>query len=638
MRIDSRLMKTDIELDAIERREDRLLMLSPPDDWNATKVYLSPQDIVKMLQISLNRGMVTYLLLFPFFLVAHYLRSEKDINDIIYDAGYIVSAIFMGLLLIGGTTFLLTEPLTSAMVLGVLAGLIYLVAILEGKFSFLYMAIPFTVIAHFLLGYGRGIAVRNFPWLALGVVLTLLIVGKALGNQRQGKLARPFYHVGYLLVLIFVIYIAFNARAYATVDPWVASLPLLTFAFFHFIRYLDTREVIQHYVAALLLGGGILFALYGIPFLPAAFYGLPLIGLSMAMILIADRYHEAHGLMHVAPTYSVAILIALLAFVYAWQDLTALLLSLALFSVHFFGGTYSLGIKSTSDNWGEKSFQWTEFAMANLAAGVAALVMLTIGRANWAAIVAAGVYVYYYRKMGFGREPTILATRNQYLWVAGGFYALFIFVVLGFWDPFRDVQKDMLLVPLFLLPLLLYGRYVQKQGQPGPAASIFEGSLLTVIVTTMLPTVLGSSEVGTASIVAGIVAGLFGFLWVLWRDELLLYALPFLAANLLFNGLSAGGVRGSGIGLFFLPFGLLAMVIAILLWRRGTGPSRTFFITWFVFSAASVLGVISDRTLAVYLVAGWAALYFLAASILAGDLPVTRDVSGPEIVESGSHV
>lgn len=638
MRIDSRLMKTDIEVEAIERREDRLLMLSPPDDWNATKVYLSPQDIVKVFRISLNRGMVTYLLLFPFFLAAHYLRNERDINDIIYDAGYLVSAIFMALLLIGGTTFLMAEPLTSAMVLGVLAGLIYLVAILEAKYSFLYLAIPFTVIAHFLLGYGRGITARNFPWLALGVVLTLLIVGKALGNERQGKLARPFYHVGYLLVFIFVTYIALNARAYATIDPWVASLPLLSFALFHFVRYLDTREILQHYIAAGLLGGGFLFALYGIPFLPAAYYGLPLIALSMAMILIADRYHEVHGLRHVAPTYSVAILIALLAFLYAWRDVTALLLSLALFSVHFFGGTYSLGIKSTADNWGEKSFQWTEFAMANIAAGVAALLMLTIGRANWAAVVAAGVYVYYYRKMGFGREPTILGTRNQYLWVAGGFYALLVFVVLGLWDPFGDAQKDMLLVPLFLLPLLLYGRHVQNQGQSGPAASIFESSLLTVVVTILLPTVVGDSEVGMGSIVAGILAGLFGLLWVLWRDELLLFPLPILAANLIYNGLVASGVRDSGIGLLYLPFGLLAMLIAMLLWRRRTGPARTFFIAWFVFSGASVLGVISDRTLALYLVAGWAALYFLSASILAGDRAGAQDVSTLEIVETGGHV
>lgn len=638
MRIDSRLMKTDIELDSIERREDRLLMLSPPDDWNATKVYLSPQDVVKVIQISLNRGMVAYLLLFPFFLVAHYLRNEKDTNDLIYDAGYAVSAIFMGLLLIGGTTFLLAEPLTSAMVLGVLAALIYIVAILERKYSFLYLAISFTVIAHFLLGHGRGIPVRNFPWLALGMVLTLLVVGKAIGNQHQGKLARPFYHVGYLLVLIFVIYIALNARAYATVDPWVASLPLFSFALFHFIRYLDTREVLQHYAAALLLGGGFLFALYGIPNLPAYFYGLPLIGLSMAMILIADRYHEDHGLMHVAPTYSVAILIALLAFVYAWQDLTALMLSLALFSVHFFGGTYSLGIKSTADNWGEKSFQWTEFAMANIAAGTAALLMLTTGRDNWAAIVAAGVYVYYYRKMGFGREPTILVTRNQYLWVAGGFYALFVFVVLGFWDPFQNAQRDMLLVPLFLLPLLLYGRRVQKRGEAGPAASILESSLLTVAVTILLPTVLETFEVGIASIVAGILALLFGFLWLLWRDEILLYALPMLAANLIYNGATAGGVSDSGVGLVFLPFGLVTMLVAIMLWRRGTGPIRTFFIAWFIFSGASVLGAVSDRTVALYLVSGWAALYFLVASILGSGRPGAHDGVSLEIVESGTHV
>ncbi|MFQ5612605.1 MAG: hypothetical protein ACE5H9_10785 [Anaerolineae bacterium] len=632
MRIDSRLMKTDIELDAIERREDRLLILSPPDDWNATKVYLSPQDVVKTIRLSLHRGMIVYLLLFPFFLAAQYLRGEKDIDDIIQDISYVVAAIFMGLLLLGGATFLLTEPLTGVMVLGILAGLFYLITIGSGKPGFLYLAVPLTVIAHFLLAFGQGVSVRAFPWLALGVALTLLILGKALGPERQSKMARPLYHTGYLVVLIFVGYILANARSYALEDPWGASLPLLAFSVFFFVRYLDTQEVFLHYAAAILLGGGFLLALYGIPLLPAAYYGLPLIALSMAMILIADRYHEAHGLAHVAPAYSVAILIALLAFVYAWQDLTALLLSLALFSVHFFGGTYSLGIKSTIDNWGEKSFQWTEFTLANLAAGCAALLMLTVGRANWASVIAAGVYVYYYRKMGFGREPTLLETRNQYLWVAGGFYALLVFVVLGLLDPFGSTQTDMLLVPPLLLPLLLYGRRVQKHGQAGPAASIYESSLLTVIIAITLPLALADYRVATASVVAGILLGLYLLLGLLWRDEVIFYALPILAAHLYYNGLVAAGVGGSLLGLLYLPPGLLGMAVALWLHRRGAHGARVFFLTWFVFSGASVLGAMADRILTIYLLAGWAALFVLAAPV------VNQAESRGQVLEAGSDV
>ncbi len=92
MRIDSRLMKTDMELASIERQDDRLLMKSPPEDWNATKVYLSPHDVVNTVRLSLHRGMIGYVLMFPFFLVAHYLRREKDISPFVYDIGYIVAA------------------------------------------------------------------------------------------------------------------------------------------------------------------------------------------------------------------------------------------------------------------------------------------------------------------------------------------------------------------------------------------------------------------------------------------------------------------------------------------------------------------------------------------------------------------
>ncbi len=632
MRIDSRLMKTEIELASIERQDDRLLMKSPSEDWNATKVYLSPDDVVNTVRLSLHRGMIGYVLLFPFFLVAHYLRREKDVTPFVYDIGYLVAAMFMGLLLLGGTSFLLAEPQSGTIVLGVLALLFLFGAIGSGKAGFLYLAVPLLVIADFLLAYGQGIGVQHFPKLALGVVLTLLILGKALGSERRGRLSLPLYRTAYLVVLIFVGYIALNIQTFAAADPWGASLPLLAFALFHFVRYLDSREVLQQYVAMILLGGGFLLVLYGVPLLPVAYYGLPLIALSMAMILIADRYHEAHGLTHVAPAYSVAIVIAVLAFVYAGRDLSALLLSLALFSIHFFGGTRSLGIKTTAENWGEKAFQWIEFAMANLAAGLAALLMLTVGRANWASVIAAAVYVYFYRKMGFGREPTMLKTRNQYLWAAGAFYGVLIFVGLGLLDPLRGAQNDMLLVPPLLLPLLIYGRVLQKRGKAGPAASVYESSLPTVVAALVLPTALGNFSLPTASIVATILIGLYGLCAILWRDEVLLYPLPILIAHLYYNGLTVVGLSGPTIGLLFLPLGLVTMIIAVLLHRHEAGPSRTFFLAWFVFSGASALGTALDRALTIDLIAGWAALYVLAASF------VSQTESRRPVVEADGNV
>ncbi|MBW8012734.1 MAG: hypothetical protein FVQ83_16070 [Chloroflexi bacterium] len=632
MRIDSRLMKTDMQLDSIERYDEHILMQAPPDDWNETKVYLSPEDVINTIRLSLHRGMISYLLMFPFILISQYLKGEKDINEYIHQISYGVAAFFMGLLLLGGTTFLLEEPISGTLALVVLAVLFYLIAALSSRSGFLYLAVPITVIAYFLFGIGQGLEVGDFPKLAIGVVLTLLILGNALGNQREGKLAQPLYHAGYLVIIIFTLYIAFNASTYAVNDPWGASLPLLVFTYFLFVRYFETQEVFLHYAAVLFLGSGFLLVLYGLPFLPVAYYGLPLIALSMAMILIADRYHEEHGLEHVAPAYSAGILIALLAFVYARQDISALLLSLALFSVHFFGGTGSLGIKTTIENWGEKTFQWIEFTLANLAAGYCALLMFTSGRTNWAAIPAAIVYVYFYRKMGIGREPTILQTRNQYFWAAGGFYALLIFIVLGFLDPFGDTQKDMLLVPVLLIPLMIYGRSHQKQNQNGLAASVYESSLLTVVVALIFPALLGEFHAQTAALVAGLFLALYALLGVLWKDEVIYYALPIISAHLYYDGLVIAGLSGSVIGLLFLPVGLLAMLYALYLQRRGTGPARTLFMTWFVFSGVSIFTAASDRTLTVYLISVWAGLYLLAASF------VKPSEDHQPVVEAGENV
>jgi hypothetical protein len=628
MRIDSRLMKTDIQVDSIERVDDRLLIKSPPDDWNATKVYLSPQDLVKTVQVSIHRGMVGYLLLFPFFYVAHYLRRERNVDKVVYDVGYVAAAIFMMLLLVGGTTFLLADPISGAMVLGVLAVLFLFIAIGGTKPGFLYLSLPLIVVAFFLLALGQGVVVRDFPKLAMGITLSLLVLGKGLGSRHQEQAARPLYFTGYLLTLIFTAYIAFNAGIYTQENPWGAGIPLLSFALYYFVRYFDTSEVFFHYAAELLLAGGFLLILYGVPLLPTAFYGLPLVLLSMGIILIADRYHEGHGLGQVAPAYIVAILIALLAFAYAWKDQTALLLTLALFSVHFFGGTHSLGIKSTANNLGEKVFQWSEFGLANIAAGLAALLMLTLSRTNWAAIIAAVVYIYFYRKMAFGREPTVLKTRNQYLWAAGGFYTLLIFVILGFLDPLRSTQNDMLLVPLLVLPLLLYARYLEKREMAGPSASLYESSLLAVIASIFLPSLLGDFQPGMAFLVAGLFLALYASLGFLWRNELLYYALPILAAHLYDSTLRILGIQNANVGLLFLPPGLLAMVLAFFFLRRGSGPARTFFLAWFIFTTASLLGVLSDHMLTICLVAGWAALYVLTATLIEGGVFQWRRTAG----------
>jgi hypothetical protein len=619
MRIDSKLMKTEMEVESIERQEDRLLMKSPPEDWNKTKVYLSAMDVVNMIRISMNRDMLGYVLLLPFFVIADFLSGERDLDEIMVDVSFVIASIFMGLLLIGGSSFLLTQPVTGAIVLGVLAGLFLLVAIFSDKSIFLYLGVPLTVITYFLIAYSREIPVADFPQLALVVVLSLLILGKALGREDDQRFAAPLFNVGYLIILLFVCYIGFNARIYAIVDPWGAVIPLLGFSLFHFVRYLDTRDPIQQYISMPLLGAGLLLVPYGIPLLPLPFYGLVLIAFSMGMILIADRYHESSGMTHVMPAYFVAILLALFAFAYAWRDLTALLLTLALFSVNFFGGARSLSIKTTASNWGEKTLQQIEFALANIAAGLSAVLILTIGRESWASVISVICYVYFYFKIGLWREPTILKTRNQYLWAGGAFYSLGIFVVLGLIDPLHGTQNDMLLVPFLLLPLLIFGRRLQRQGQGNAASSVYESSVVAVTLSLLLPTVVGNLWVPTAFAVAGIETLLFLVLALLWHDEVLLYPLPILAANLMHNALIVAGVSGTMIGLSFAPVALITMVIALFLYRRKKVSARTFFLAWFVFSAASIWRVQGDFLLLVYLISGFAALYLLATTFIQPD-------------------
>ncbi|MFQ6015294.1 MAG: hypothetical protein ACE5NP_07615 [Anaerolineae bacterium] len=609
-------MRTDMELESVERQEDRLVFKNDPNDWNPTKVYMTPQDVFTMARLALNRQIVLYALLFPFFYVAHYLQRDEDLSQTIYDVGHILATIFMVILLIGGKTYLLAHPLVGAFLLGFSAILLLVAVIVGGKNGFLYPLTFLAVAAYYLVAYSLAVEPRFYPSLAMRLVLTLLVLGKALGRVRGEAPSLALYRSTYPIVFIFTLYILTNVVTYAEKDPWVASFPLLAFALFHFVRYLDTRKISHQYVSMALMAGGVLLFLYGVPYLPQAYYGLVLIALSMAMILIADRYHEALGFVQVSPTYVVAILISLAAFAYAWQDQSALLLSLALFSVHYFGGSHSLSIKSTANDWGERIFMWFEFTMANIAGVISALIILAFMPRSWAAIVVAAVYIYFYHKIGLSREPTVLGTRNQWFYAAGGFYTLLIFTLLGRFDPFRSTQKDMLLVPLPLIILLSYARYLEKRGWITLSSSLYEASHLTLGVALTLPLLFQDHILPIAAALAGLFFFVYATFGYLSRNETLFYAGPILFAYLYYNGLTYYSTNWPWVGLSYVPVTILAMVVALYFGSRGLRLTRTLFFAWFLLSAVSISVVAVDRTLTIYLVTLWAITYLLASTFM----------------------
>ena len=73
MKVVSKLVNLDLKLAKIERHQAGLMVSSDPEQSLATKIYLTPEDMVHILKLLLkNPPTLLYLLSVPF----HYLRTK----------------------------------------------------------------------------------------------------------------------------------------------------------------------------------------------------------------------------------------------------------------------------------------------------------------------------------------------------------------------------------------------------------------------------------------------------------------------------------------------------------------------------------------------------------------------------------
>ncbi|MBT7951571.1 MAG: hypothetical protein HN764_08105 [Gammaproteobacteria bacterium] len=83
MKVRSKLADVDFQIGAFEYKKDHLIVNSAESQAMKTKVYVSPDDIVRALGQILRKPMVwLYLLAFPFFLIRYRKRhAEKQENN-----------------------------------------------------------------------------------------------------------------------------------------------------------------------------------------------------------------------------------------------------------------------------------------------------------------------------------------------------------------------------------------------------------------------------------------------------------------------------------------------------------------------------------------------------------------------------
>jgi hypothetical protein len=74
MQVVSKLVKMDFKIGSIERDEDRLVIVSDPNQTLKSKVYLTPADVAGVLRASLSWAVISYLLAFPIL----YFKSKRS--------------------------------------------------------------------------------------------------------------------------------------------------------------------------------------------------------------------------------------------------------------------------------------------------------------------------------------------------------------------------------------------------------------------------------------------------------------------------------------------------------------------------------------------------------------------------------
>jgi hypothetical protein len=77
MQVNTKLAKMKIEIDSIQRDADRIIIRSNPEKSMPAVVYLTPQDVARMIKASLNFSVISYILLFPFIYIKSR-RQEKE--------------------------------------------------------------------------------------------------------------------------------------------------------------------------------------------------------------------------------------------------------------------------------------------------------------------------------------------------------------------------------------------------------------------------------------------------------------------------------------------------------------------------------------------------------------------------------
>jgi len=628
MKIVSRLVKMETRLGSLERKGEEILSRSDPTlDTAQTKVYMGTEDLLSIVKL-INSSIVGYLFLFPVFYVAQFLRKIESHKDGIAKLWRRISILFACMLILGSVVgFQLPGPLGLFLV--PFSILFLLIAFFNRKEDYVYPGAFLQGISIYLFARFLFLDDRFIPFLGCSLVLVWFFLARRWKERKE--VAFPLYRCGYWAAAFFS-YEAIGTflKGVTGKDPnhiWLA-IPLVLFTFYLWVRHVETRETTLQYLALATSTVAFVLILFAIPYLPLKYMGSYLTLFAILFTSIGVRYQERWGYALVQPLLRMGVVVALASFFFSFWDVNVFSLNVVLFSSLYFEASFLIAPPRSEDSgeelgWTLKNFF---FLLAIVGSVAFTFVYFLFDRPlSYGTIIASLGFSYHSFRVGLRRgDGFFLKSRNEWFYLSAFFLSLGFFSLIASLIPFlglRSLLFSIIPVVFFLLLGFSYG----KKGGETVRTSLYESSYLFVIIPFFWIFSQKAFPLKTSLLLILLFALTYGGFNMKAKEKGLWYSFSFLSVFFSYSLLRLFPHQDF-LGFYMIPLGWIFLWLSILLRRINHSFKTVCYLTWFLYSLASLYSLMPKLNLAGYGFVLWAVSLLVTSMLIWGK---EEEMEGP---------
>jgi len=598
---------------------------------------------------------------------------------------YLLILFFVAFLLVGAHGFLRAHPALAGVLLAAFAPFYYFAARTTGHRLFLYPLVLLLVTAYHLFLYAVGVPVAWLPLCSLAAVAAVYTLAHKGYPRSVAGSAASLYGSNAILIAVFALWVLWSLRWVFAHAPEATAGALAGYALYTWLRFTSTQRTGHALATVVLASSGFLFLLYshdriglfiaaalavrltgalfwkhrlwrwetlacvlvaayllGVALAAGPDFQLPLGYLALAVLWLqaALALHRPEHLVRLVPFHAAAIVLALapLVLFYPWKPLSLALAYLTIFFVTFLSvaralATYTLTLISVALT--------RVLAVLGCLAAIAAFLYLAIegfppSYAHAWAVLGLGLFSLI---VGWRRAPRMLTRRNAYVYQAGAFLTAAYFLAERTLAP---TGVPALLLDSGILPLLAFIAAAYWLARRMPEAyrlSLYEVTSVAAATACVIHVVRGPVALTSALLLGGLLIIVSVAATGKVRLPAVLFTVPVVLGLWIYVVEWLAGVRGEALGLPYLVFGFLSVIVGYMLLRRMNPWFTLFYFMWFLCTAVALTLFYPYRDVGAIAAPLWPVAYLLIARATASrrDFPfaLTLEVLG-NVLATGS--